>query len=425
VKRALVALPAAVSVLLATHAVAELPVEVSGFLENRIGVRVDEHGNHDRESVAESRLQLELVREANAATFRVRTDLLLDAAADSMHADLDRGDGWLDLREASVLWYPPLDVMDIKAGRQILTWGTGDLIFINDLFPKDWVSFLLGRDDEYLKAPSDAVRVSVFSDIANVDCVYSPAFDPDRHISGRRLFYWNDGLGRIAGKDAIVGADVPDDAFRDDELAWRIYRNVKGYELALYGYIGFWKSPAGVDAASGLATFPALQAFGASVRGTVGKGIGNAEAGYYDSRDDSRGDDPFIGNSETRVLLGYEQEVARDLTCAVQYYTEIMANHGRYRNSLPEGSTERDEVRHVVTARLTQLLMNQNVRLSLVTLYSPSDRDIHLRPAARYAVSDALALEAGTVLSFGEEQNTFYGQFERNNSVFSAMRYSF
>ncbi|MFW6031595.1 MAG: hypothetical protein ACOC9T_03300, partial [Myxococcota bacterium] len=32
--------------------------------------------------------------------------------------------------------------------------GTGDLVFLNDLFPKDWRSFLLGRDLDYLKAPS-------------------------------------------------------------------------------------------------------------------------------------------------------------------------------------------------------------------------------------------------------------------------------
>ncbi len=62
----------------------------------------------------------------------------------------------------------------ITLGRQILTWGTGDLVFINDLFPKDWVSFFIGRDVEYLKAPSDALKVSAFSSWANLDLVYTP-----------------------------------------------------------------------------------------------------------------------------------------------------------------------------------------------------------------------------------------------------------
>ena len=45
---------------------------------------------------------------------------------------------------------------DVSIGRQVITWGTGDLVFLNDLFPKDFVSFFAGRDDDYLKAPGDA-----------------------------------------------------------------------------------------------------------------------------------------------------------------------------------------------------------------------------------------------------------------------------
>ena len=66
---------------------------------------------------------------------------------------------WIDPREAW-LSTQPLDFLDLKAGRQVVTWGTGDLLFINDLFPKDWQSFILGRDEEYLKAPSDTVKVA-------------------------------------------------------------------------------------------------------------------------------------------------------------------------------------------------------------------------------------------------------------------------
>ena len=53
--------------------------------------------------------------------------------------------------------------LDVKLGRQVLTWGTGDLLFLNDLFPKDWVSFFAGRDDEYLKAPSNTLRATQYN----------------------------------------------------------------------------------------------------------------------------------------------------------------------------------------------------------------------------------------------------------------------
>ena len=48
------------------------------------------------------------------------------------------------------------NAFDIKVGKQVLTWGTGDYLFLNDLFPKDYQSFFAGREDEYLKAPSNA-----------------------------------------------------------------------------------------------------------------------------------------------------------------------------------------------------------------------------------------------------------------------------
>ena len=56
------------------------------------------------------------------------------------------------------------------------TWGTGDLVFLNDLFPKDFVSFFAGRDDEYLKAPGDALRITHYSKAVNIDFVWTPVF---------------------------------------------------------------------------------------------------------------------------------------------------------------------------------------------------------------------------------------------------------
>jgi len=262
-----------------------------------------------------------------------------------------------------VLRFSPVESLDAKIGRQVLTWGTGDLLFLNDLFPKDWNSFFLGRDEEYLKAPSDAVKISLYGDPVNLDVVYTPRFDADRFIDGERVSYWNTGLGRRAGQDAPVRDDERDDWFDEDEIALRLFRNLKGYEVAVYGYRGYWKSPGGMDPVTGQATFPDLSVYGASVRGTVGSGIGNAEVGYYDSEDDGSGADAFVRNSEFRFLVGYEQELARDFTAAVQHYLELMMDYGAYRRSLPSGVPSADENRHVLTLRLTKLLMSQNLRL--------------------------------------------------------------
>jgi hypothetical protein len=403
-----------------------LPFELTGFAEVRTGWRTQTDPVEDEESITEARLQLEADKRWAGGGLKVAADFLYDAVADDEDIDLHRGQGWIDLRQANI-YFTPLSFMDVKVGRQILTWGTGDLLFINDNFPKDWVSFFSGRDVEYLKAPSDAAKVSLFGDWVNVDVIYTPQFDPDRYISGERISYYNAGLGRLAGEDAVVEADRPDDWFSDDEWAVRAYRNLGGTELALYGYDGFWKSPAGQNM-EGEATFPRLSVYGASVRGNFAAGIGNLEVGLQDSRDDGEGDDPMVRNSEFRVLAGYEQDlsfIAPDFTIGLQYYLEQMLDYEEYEQTLPEGMPAADEHRHVLTLRLTKQLLQQNLELSVFTYYSPSDEDGYLRPAASYKVTDDWLVAVGGNVFFGDEIHTFFGQFENNNNVYASARYSF
>lgn len=400
------------------------PFEFSGFWEARIGTRTQSDSNEQQTSLLETRAQFRVERPGDKVRLKLTADLLYDDLAETHHLDLDTGEGNLDLREASIL-LRPVDSVDLKLGRQVLTWGTGDLVFINDMFPKDWVSFFIGRDVEYLKAPSDAVKVSLFSDAVNLDLVYTPRFDPDRYIDGERISFFNPALGTRTGRDNPLKVDLPDNAYQDDEIAARLQTNWSGYELAAYGYKGFWKSPAGSDPASGRALFPELDVYGLSVRGTVGSGIGNIELGYYHSGDDSGGSDPAIRNSEYRFLAGYEQEIARETTLSIQYYLEYMDDYDNYRDSLPADINARDEDRHVVTIRLTRLAVQQDLVLSLFTFYSPSDEDGYIRCNASYRVDDRWTVDGGLNLFFGEEDYTFFGQFEKNSNIYTGIRYGF
>lgn len=397
-----------------------------GFAETRYGTRLNNDPVEDDDSLREVRLQLDRIWYGDLFTAQLKGDLVYDdLATDQDQVDLETGEGFFDLRMANVLFSPTM-WMDVKVGRQVLTWGTGDLVFINDLFPKDWQSFFLGRDVEYLKAPSDALLVSLFPSVANIDIAYTPRFDADRHITGERLSYWNG--QQIVGQDAIIETDKPDEWFKDDEIALRVYRNFSAYEVAGYFYDGFWKSPGGMDPASGKALFPDLRVYGASVRGPLGPGIANLETGYYDSRDDAEGDNAFINNSETRFLVGYEQEVVKNLTLAGQYYVEQVMDHDSYLASLDAigmpTDTARDEARHTLTLRATLLAMNQNLILSMFTRWSPNEKDVYLKPEATYKINDNWQASIGGDLFYGTERYTFLGQFEDNNNVHVSLRYS-
>ncbi len=387
--------------------------EVHGFLEIRTGCRTQPDPYEKEASVLETRLQGEVSTQTDWGQFKYKGDVWYDGILEQ--ARYDTREAWMFLR--------PSEILDIKIGRQVLTWGTGDLVFLNDLFPKDWQSFFIGRDTEYLKAPSDSVKVSLFSEFLNADFVFTPLFASDRFITGQYVSYGNGRLGRLAGNESELDFEKPDQWFTDAEYAVRLYRTVSAYELALYGSFGFWKNPGGI-AASGESIFPRLHVYGASARGPVAGGIGNIEVAYYDSIEDPNGRDANINNSEMRYLVGFAREISRDFNASAQYYVEHLLDYQEYREAFT-GDQPRDEVRHVLTMQLTKLLMSQNLELSLSGYWSPSDHDAYLRPKILYKWTDNINQEIGANMFLGERDDTMFGQYKANTNIYMSLRYSF
>ncbi len=388
-------------------------VELHGFVEERVGARLQRNPQERRSSISETRVQGEAAVYGDHAQFKLKGDVWYDGVTDRVEGDLR--EAWASLRVSERL--------DVKAGRQVLSWGTGDLVFLNDLFAKDWVAFYTGRDSEYLKAPTDGVKVSAYSDAGNLDLVYAPLFTPDRFVTGERLSYWNDATGSLGGNASRMDSRAPNRAFDDGEAAARLHGTWGAAELALYGYWGFWKTPSGQDTA-GRQIFPRLNVYGGSLRGPFGPGILNLETAWYQSTQDESGRDPAVANSELRTLVGYAWELARELNASVQYYVEQMLDYGRYRESLSSGRP-RDEFRHVLTVQLTQLLLGQDLELSLQACWSPSDHDAYLRPKARYRFTDRLSVEAGANLFSGDNSWTSFGQHKKDSNIYTGLRYSF
>ena len=401
---------------------------LTGFVDLRNGVRIQEDPHEERESLIEVRLQLAVEKDLfDFFTIDVAADFLLDRIEDESDIDLELGYGPIDLREANVS-FTPISFVDLKIGRQVLTWGTADFVFLNDLFPKDFRAFFIGRDTPYLKAPSDAAKMSIFTSLANLDLVYVPRFDPDRFITGERLSFYHPTLQELAGQNAILEFDAPDEWFRDHEGHARLSANIQGMELAAYGYYGFWKSPGGLDPDTGIAQFPRLAVYGASIRDAFLSGIASIEGAYYDSLDDDTGRNTFINNDEARFLVGYERElpvIAQDLSFWAQYYAEYMKSYKAYEANLPDGIPARTKIRHLVTLRLTKLLLSQTMTASLLTAYSPSDKDAYLRPVIDYKTADCCSLTIGGNFFFGSEDYTFLNQLQNNANVYAAMHYAF
>lgn len=399
---------------------------VRGFAEVDYGVKVsDDTTKRDSYNMLEQRLQLKTsyyfqgnnYLADKQAAFNFKGDLTLDEYYDG------RTD--FELREANLAW-TPFDMVEAKAGRQVLTWGTGDYLFINDLFPKDYESFFIGRDDEYLKKPSDALKLSFYPRWASVDFVVMPYFTPNTIATGDRLSFFDSFQGGIAGVDS--DRDIRSPAFRmsNNEYALRMYKTFGSNEAALYYFRGFDKNPRSyADEMARQLMYERLDVYGWSLRGPFAGGIGNVEMGYYNSRQDTDGTNRTIENSFYKALAGYNKDLRDDWKIGLQYFYEQRLDYANYKDALLTNDYYWDEHRHLLTTRLTKLFKSQTVMASLFAFWSPTDRDGYLRPSVSYDMTDRWKLTFGANLPWGEDVITEFGQMQKNKNVFFRVKYSF
>ncbi|NVJ62506.1 MAG: hypothetical protein HWE27_19115 [Gammaproteobacteria bacterium] len=384
---------------------------VYGFVEVAKGSFLDPFNLKDA-PLEEIRWRIEWDQSVDDVKFTLKSDLLYDKYLSSSNLTAR-------FREANTQ-YTISHSLDIKVGRQILTWGTGDYVFINDLFPKDWQSFFNGRDDEYLKAPSDAIRVTYFNEVANIDFVVTPEFDSDNYLSGERFSFWQPDSG-IVQPNPPIQASKPDN---DYEVAFRVFDTLEGIEWAFYGYRGFYKSPNGANS-EGHVIFPRLNSLGASIRSPFFKGLLNVEIGQYKSVDDSNGDNPLLPNSQNRFLIGYEQELLKNLNGSIQYYVEKTSDYETMLANSFFPQQERNETYDLITLRLTHQAFQQKLTSSFFLFYSPEESDWHYRLKADYRMTDSWNLSAGIYRFNGKDPYTFWSQLQNNDSVWIRVRYNY
>jgi len=363
--------------------------------------------------LGDERLQLEVTRYGSIGGLLAKVDLFYDGLA--KRADLD-------IREAYVDLY--LGNFDIRTGRQIITWGVGDLVFINDVFPKDWVAFLSGRPLEYLKIGSDAFNVNYYGEFISAQVIAIPFYQPDNLPKGNRLIAYNP-FPSAAGQIERL----PEITLGNTQFAVRLYRNLGNFDASLYAYRGFYPSPPGIvfDQSTDVVTtfYPRLNVYGASLQGAFLNGVLSLEGGYYDSRDDTDGTNPGIENSQVRFLASYQRAFGENFTLGLQYFGEQIQKYSQYIKSLPPGFPQRKELRHTLSLRLTQLLNYQTLRLSFFTFYSPNDKDYYINPEIRYELGDGIWIASGSIIMGGKKNYTFFGQFEKNDNLYLVLRYEF
>ncbi len=414
-------------------------LNISGFVDFEQGARISGagpaySGADSRDYVlANRRLRLKSEKSFDKGAVYFKVDFNHDSIVDKFS---------FDIREAR-FQYSIGKNTDLSVGRQVSTWGVGDLVFINDLFPKNWVSHFSGRDFDMIKDPSDTVRLTHYKGSWTFDLVVTPEFTADTTPTGCKYEVFDPNSGTVVlNSQACQGTSVVQrnsKSFSETELALSIKKKSGNHEFALYGYKGFYKSPMGLQAGtlpSGgpgvLPYHPELEVYGASYEGQIGPGILSFETGYYNSKEDSAGDAFFIENSAVKYLVGYRMDLSKNFSFGTQWYEETMLNYSAYEQSFltanPTNYAYRlDKVRDTFTLRLGFKAMQETLFINIFSYLRPQDKDSFHKLEIVKRVSDQLQVSTGANIFTGSEnyQDRSFGMLKDADNVFVHFKYIF
>ncbi len=220
-------------------------IEFSGFGEIEQGINITGDGPH-RDAAEADKLHWMLANRR----FRIKTSKTGDKGGVFIKIDFIRDEvidkTYIDLRELR-LQYRLFSWLDVSVGRQVATWGVADMLFINDLFPKNWVANFQGRDNESLKDSSTSLRLTSYFGKWTLDMVYHPKFSPDTTPTGCYFSVYDPNSGRLIANPGSCGegnaSEKVSNNVQHEEIAVSLKRRLPSQEVALYGYSGPFKNP--------------------------------------------------------------------------------------------------------------------------------------------------------------------------------------
>lgn len=402
------------ALLLASTAAEAAEVEVHGFLLGTASFRVSQvplaTGEKNNWLLAEERLRVDLSAESDEGDTAMvgKIDFLNDHVAGNVD---------IDVRELYGEYIA--DDFEVRVGRQILTWGVADRLFINDVFPKDWSAFFSGQPLEYMKLGSDMAKVFVFGSGWDVELALIPVARFDVMPGSDRFVVYDPGFVVVQ----------PDKTLSNGEIAGRFHTTFGTTDVALYAFRGFWHQPKGISGTNII--YPRLNNYGFTIQDALLDGVLSLEGGFYHSVDDSAGTDPLIANSQYRYLVGYEREVMTDVTLGLQWYGEVMKNHAAYLAAAQPafqaglGPEPLPSHRKIVTANLRALWMNQTLTTSLFFMGVGDGGGRMVNPDIHYAVTDEFSVNVGGHVFRGGPDSWMLGMMKHNDNVYMNAKWMF
>lgn len=385
-----------------------LHVGVKGFIDTYHALRTESPADW---MASRSRVRGELTLEkGNAGMF---------VSANAVYNSLLKDQSGFFLREAYL--YYNKSGLDIRAGRQIITWGVADAMRITDIIsPMDFTEFLT-QDYDDIRIPVNGIRVKYTRPKWNAEAIVIPV-SSFYELSTDSDNPWAVSLPGVTVPCSINLDGTPEKKFRNVEYGGRIGAYLSGIDFNLYVLRTWNKMPVfrktvaedGSLLCKG--EYHRMTMLGADLSVPLGKFVVRAEAAeYFGEAQEPVVNAAVVTRNSTNALVGLDWYAGNDWQLGIQYSNKYisgkMSGISSYRNT------------GMATVRISKDLLHNTLSVSNFGYIDVANGGIYNRLYADYALTDQIHAFLG--YDYFHADKGQFAMYDRNSEVWIKLKYSF
>lgn len=385
----------------------ELKVGIKGFVDTYHAMRTESPNNM---MASRSHVRGELMMKYNkVGTF---------ASANLIHNAIVGAKTGLHIRECFVTYAD--DNWDIRAGRQIVTWGVADALRLTDIIsPMEYTEFLADDYDD-IRVPVNGLRARYSRSSWSAEVVALP-------ISS---FYilptdddnpWSINLPDATLPYIINTGNEPQKRIVNGEIGGRLMFFLSGIDFSFSALRTWNKMPVFTtnvvnDTLSALGHYKRLTMLGADISVPISKIVLRAEVAEYldEAQTPVFGTDVQCANS-LNALIGIDWYAGNDWSLSAQYAHKSIAGKSALISSYRNSGT--------ATVRIAKELLNNTLTVQTFAYIDVTCGGIYNRLSADYSVTDQLHCIVGYDL-FSADSGMF-AMYGNNSEVWLRVKYNF
>lgn len=386
---------------------AEWSVGVKGFVDTYHAMRTESPNNM---MASRSRVRGELtMKHDNVGAF---------VSANLIHNAIVEAKTGLHMRECFVTYAN--DNWDIRAGRQIITWGVVDALRLTDIIsPMEYTEFLADDYDD-IRVPVNGLRARYSRSSWSAEVVALP-------ISS---FYilptdddnpWSINLPDATLPYIINTGNEPQKKIANGEIGGRLMFFLSGIDFSFSALRTWNKMPVFTtnvvnDTLSALGHYKRLTMLGTDISVPISKIVLRAEVAEYldEAQTPVFGTDVQCANS-LNALIGIDWYAGNDWSLSAQYAHKSIASHSALISTYKNSGT--------ATVRIAKELLNNTLTVQTFAYIDVTCGGIYNRLSADYAVTDQLHCIVGYDL-FSADSGMF-AMYADNSEVWLRVKYNF